>query len=290
MEKGPEMSTRRKRFGEILIEQGVLTEVSLRDALNRQKETGKPMGRVLEEMGIITEKEIAGILAKQFGYRTVFDIARHTFPESLLKLLEGEAALKHLIFPLKVEQRTLFLAMANPMDMQLIDKTSFRTGLRVVPCVTTPTEIQEAVSQHYFCTIPAEAGKPDWWTILVVDDQDLVRSAIVAALKKKGYTLFEAVNGAEGLRTALQQQLHLIISDTVMPRMDGEEMFRALKSNPATREIPVIALSSKAAAEEEARLLDMGYFDFIPKPINPIRLTARVNRALRIVFGDHPPK
>jgi DNA-binding response OmpR family regulator len=51
----------------------------------------------------------------------------------------------------------------------------------------------------------------------------------------------------------------------------------------------VIALSSRAAAEEEARLLDLGYFDFVAKPINPVRLVARVSRALRIVYGDNVP-
>jgi DNA-binding response OmpR family regulator len=71
--------------------------------------------------------------------------------------------------------------------------------------------------------------------------------------------------------------------------MDGLEMFRALQNNVVTRDIPVIALSSKAAAEEEARLLDLGYFDFIAKPINQVRLAARVKRALRSVYGQPAP-
>jgi DNA-binding response OmpR family regulator len=68
----------------------------------------------------------------------------------------------------------------------------------------------------------------------------------------------------------------------VMPRMDGYEMFRALQDNSTTRNIPVIALTSKAAAEEEAKLLERGYFDFIAKPINPVRVAARARRALRV--------
>jgi DNA-binding response OmpR family regulator len=127
-------------------------------------------------------------------------------------------------------------------------------------------------------------------TVLVVDDQEMVRLAIVAALRKEGYSMQQADNGAKGLKIALQQKPHLIITDTVMPRMDGYEMFRALQANPDTRNIPVIALSSKAAPEEEAKLLDMGYFDFVAKPINPVRLTARVKRVLRIVYGEDGPQ
>jgi DNA-binding response OmpR family regulator len=51
----------------------------------------------------------------------------------------------------------------------------------------------------------------------------------------------------------------------------------------------VIALSSKSTAEEEAKLLDMGYHDFIAKPINPVRLVARIKRALKLIYGDSPP-
>ena len=280
--------SKRKRFGEILIEAGVLTESSLKRALERQRATGKRLGEVLEETGIVSEKDIAVVISRQFGFKTVSGIGRYTFPDSVLKLMDGETALKRLIFPLKTFERTLYLAMVNPLDMETLDSLSFRTGLRVIPCVTTPSEILEAVSRHYL-KMPANGKRPDWWTVLVVEDQDLVRAAIIAALKRDGYHMQEAGNGAEGLKVALQKSPHLIISDMVMPRMDGYEMFRGLQGNATTRDIPVIALSAKSAPEEEAKLLDLGLFDFIPKPINPVRLTARVRRALRLVHGQQPP-
>ena len=65
-----------------------------------------------------------------------------------------------------------------------------------------------------------------------------------------------------------------------MPRMDGVEMFTALLTNRDIDKVPVIALSAKTAAEEEYKLLEMGFFDFIAKPINPVRLLARVKRAI----------
>jgi CheY-like chemotaxis protein len=279
--------SQRKRFGEILLEAGVVTEALLEEALQRQKGSGKRLGQVLEEMGEVSETNIAAALARQFGFRTVRGMAGYTFPEAVLGLVPGEEALKKLIFPLKVENKTLFLAMVNPLDMATIDNLTFQTGLRIVPCVTIPGEIQEAVNRHYFKR--GQGKKTDWWTVLVVEDQEMVRAAVVAALKKLGYMTLEAANGAEGLKAACQHFPHLIVSDTVMPRMDGYEMFRSLQANPGTRDIPVIALSSKSAAEEEARLLEMGYFDFVGKPINPVRLLARVKRALKIVYGEECP-
>jgi len=280
---------RRKRFGEILVEAGACSEATLQGALQKQKGSGKRLGEVLEEMGVVSEKDIAVVLSRQFGYKTVRDFAKFNFSPELLALVDGDQALKALVFPLKQEERTLYLAMVNPLDMGVIDNLAFRTGLRVVPCVTTASDIQEAVSRHYLQQGEQKGAKGDWWTVLVVDDQEMVRLAVVAALRKEGYSLLQAENGAEGLKLTLQQKPHLIITDTVMPRMDGYEMYRALQANAGTRQIPVIALSSKAAAEEEAKLLGMGYFDFVAKPINPVRLAARVKRALRLVYGEGGP-
>ena len=280
---------KRKRFGEILVDAKVVDENQLVRALEKQKGTGRRLGQVLEEMGVVTERDIAAALARQFGFKTVANISRATFSKELLSHFDGDTAMKRLLFPLKQEGTSLFLAMVNPLDIETIDNLSFKSGLRVIPCVTTPTEIQAAVNRHYY-KIVEQTHEPDtWWTVLVVDDQDLVRSAAMAALKREGYDLLEASNGADGLKVALQKKPHLIIADTVMPRMDGYEMFRAIQGNLSIKHIPVNALSSKSTAEEESKLLEMGYFDFIAKPINPVRLVARVRHALRIIYGTSPP-
>jgi CheY-like chemotaxis protein len=277
------------RFGEILVETKVLTESQLERALEKQKGTGQRLGQILEEMGVVTERDIATTLARQFGFKTVSNIALASFSKELLDLFDGETAMNKMLFPLKLEGTSLFLAMVNPLDIETIENISFKTGLRIVPCITTPTEIRSAVNCHYFKIVEQKLDPDSWWTVLVVDDQDLVRGAAVAALKREGYNLLEASNGADGLKIALQEKPHLIIADTIMPRMDGYEMFRAIQGNLSIKHIPVIALSSKSTAEEEAKLLEMGYFDFIAKPINPVRLVARSRHALRIIYGTSPP-
>ena len=280
--------SRRKRFGEILIDAGVLDEDSLQKALAAQKGSGKRLGRILEELGVIKEKDIAVVLGRQFGFKTVSGLARHEFPRELLDLIDGSTVLSKLVFPLRMEGRTLFLAMVNPLDMETIDNLSFRLAIKVVPCVTTPTEIQEAAARHY--STQDDADDSDWWRVLVVEDQELALAASLAALRRQGYTALQAANGAEGLKVAIQKAPHLIVTDMVMPRMDGYELFRSLQSNVKTRVIPVIAMSSKGSPDEEARVLEMGYFDFIAKPINPVRLVARCKRALHFVHGETPPQ
>src|SRR5512133_4350357 len=94
---GPPMSVR-KKFGEILVEAGVVKEVALRQALERQKLTGRRLGQVLETMGIITEKDIAVALSRQYGYRTVKDFARYSFPPEVLALIDADKAKRAQIF------------------------------------------------------------------------------------------------------------------------------------------------------------------------------------------------
>lgn len=280
---------RHKRLGEILLESNVLDENQLQQALERHWETGRRLGEVLKDLGMVTERDIAVAVARQFGFKTVSNIAKATFSDELLALFDGDKAIDKMLFPLKIEDKTLYLAMVNPLDMETIDNLSFKTGLRVVPCVTTPTEIQVAVNRHYFNFDGQANGPGVWWTVLVVDDQNLVRSEIMAALKREGYSLLEASNGADGIKVALEEKPHLIIADTVMPGTSDHEMYRAIQSNLNIKHIPVIALSSKSSPDEEAKLLEMGYFDLIVKPVNPVRLVARTKHAIRIIYGNSPP-
>lgn len=280
----------RKKLGEILVDARILEPAVLAEALKRQQGTSKRLGQILEEMDVILEEDIAAALGRQFGVQQVKGIARHSFPPALLKLISPEDALKHFIFPLKIEKKTLYLAMVNPLDLVTVQDIGFRNNLKVVPCVTTPEEIKAAVHRHMLGATSAKMKTERGWTVLVVDDQEMIQLAVEAALKRQGITVYKAGNGSEGLTLAIKERPHVIISDTLMPRMSGLEMFRNLKGNSATAEIPVIALSAKADAEEEARLLGMGYFDFIAKPINSTRILARVKRALKHCYGETPPR
>lgn len=270
----------RKKMGEILIENEVISQADLDQALLRQKGTKKPLGKILEDMQVILEEDIAKVLSTQFGFPHVKRFSRHRFPQVVLDKIDAESALAHLIFPLKIDNKTLYLAMANPLDMALQSDLSFKLAMRISPCVATPDEIKTAIKKHYLGGMPTE--KEDrTQNILLVDNQEIALATAEAILKKEGYSVYKTRNGAEGLKVATQLHPHLIITDIVMPRIDGIEMFKSLQANGDIDNIPVIALSAKTSAEDEYKLLEMGFFDFIAKPINPIRLVARVKRALR---------
>lgn len=270
----------RKKMGEILIEKEIISQKDLDQALLRQKENHKPLGKILEDMDIVLEEDIAKALSAQFGFPYVRKFARYRFPAEVLDNLSAETALAHLVFPLKIEKKTLYLAMANPLDMALQSDLSFKLALRVSPCVATPSELKTAIKKHYLTDIPVEREEQTP-NILLVDGQEIVLSAAESALKNEGFAIYKARNGAEGLKIATQLQPDLIVTDIPMPRMDGIEMFKAIQANNDIANVPIIALSAKSSAEDEYRLLEMGFFDFIAKPINPMRVLARVKRALR---------
>lgn len=278
----------RKKFGEILVEAGVLTEPTIRFALEKQKTSGKRLGQILEEMGRITENDLTVTLAQQFGLQAVKNLAEATYPRDLLDLIDGETALDHYLFPVRLVHNTLYVAIANPLDINPLDDLAFRTGLHITPCLSTPSEIQKAIQTHYF---PGEIKCfSEGFKILVVDSQEEFRSAVKAALDKEGYSTLVAANASKAVQLACQHNPDLILLDTILPEMGHQEAFKALQNYQNTRKIPVIALSSQATAEEEAQLLNSGYFDFIAKPFHPVRLTARVKRAIDAFNGPHGMK
>ncbi|MCD4688260.1 MAG: response regulator [Desulfuromonadaceae bacterium] len=274
---------RRKRFGEILVDAKVLDEITLSKALEKQKISDMRLGEVLEEMGIISDRDVVLILARQFNCKTVSNISKHPFPEDVLGLIDCDTALEKGIFPLKAEGKALYLAITNPLDLETLDNVSFQTGMRVVPLLTTPHEVQDAIRKHYIKVVEGKLAEE--LTVMVVDDQELWRAAFQGNLKKEGLRSVQFDSGSAALKAVLKERPHLILVDPGMTGMSGIEFFRVLQSNSGTRDIPVIALSIKASPDEEARLLEMGFFDFVAKPANLVRLMARVKRALKITCG-----
>jgi len=116
--------------------------------------------------------------------------------------------------------------------------------------------------------------------ILVVDDTPLNISVITSALKDT-YRTKVATNGPKALAIAAgEEQPDLILLDVMMPEMDGYEVCRRLKADPATREIPVIFLTAQTEAEDETRGFEVGAVDYVHKPFSPAVMKARVHTHL----------
>jgi diguanylate cyclase (GGDEF)-like protein/PAS domain S-box-containing protein len=117
--------------------------------------------------------------------------------------------------------------------------------------------------------------------ILAIDDipENLIT---LGAVLSPEYDLQFATSAAQGLAQARESRPDLILLDVMMPEMDGFETCRILRTDPLTREIPVIFLTALDSAEDETRGLETGAVDFISKPINPAIVRARIRTHLRI--------
>jgi DNA-binding NtrC family response regulator len=114
--------------------------------------------------------------------------------------------------------------------------------------------------------------------ILIVEDDPTVGESLRLLLKKKGYTIYLAPNGKEGLHLFRHGNVDLVITDLVMPKMDGIQLLEAVKSlRPETE---VIVISAQGTIEKAVQAMKLGAFDFIEKPINPRVIFLLVERAL----------
>ncbi len=117
--------------------------------------------------------------------------------------------------------------------------------------------------------------------VLVVEDSENMLWFIRQMMETE-YRVIEAVNGEEGFRKAKEFLPDIIISDVVMPEMDGIQLCRAVKSDIATSHIPVILLTAKAGDEEVMEGLEAGADDYIPKPFDAKLLTIRVRNLIAL--------
>jgi type IV pilus assembly protein PilB len=133
---------------------------------------------------------------------------------------------------------------------------------------------------------PAEADTPSSRTdtsktILVVDDNSMVLKTVSQILKAENYQTESAENGIEALKAISKHKPDLIVTDLMMPEMDGMALIKKLKSQLATRLIPIIILTAKDEVDSEVRVIEAGADDYLTKPFNRKRFIARVNRLLK---------
>ncbi|HEV3160194.1 MAG: response regulator [Xanthobacteraceae bacterium] len=116
--------------------------------------------------------------------------------------------------------------------------------------------------------------------ILVVEDQPDNRQIIRDMLADTGYEIAEAENGEEALAAITKQRPDLILMDIQLPIMDGYAATRRIKTDPALKSIPVIAVTSYALSGEEKKAREAGCDDYVPKPYSPRQLLAKIRQYL----------
>lgn len=117
--------------------------------------------------------------------------------------------------------------------------------------------------------------------ILIVDDDDPMRTVLMLTLRSLGYqNLAEAADGEAALAALREREFDLLVLDIQMPGMDGFTTLRLIKDDPFMRHLPVIVASGMNELESVARCIELGAEDFLPKPVNPIILRARISASL----------
>ena len=116
--------------------------------------------------------------------------------------------------------------------------------------------------------------------ILVVDDEIYIVHILDFSLGMEGYEVVTALDGEQALERLKVEKPDLIVLDIMMPKLDGYEVCKAIKSEPETRHIPVILLSAKGRNVDQKMGFDVGADDYITKPFSPRKLVERINQLL----------
>ncbi len=145
-----EVFRRKKRLGDMLLQEHVITDEQLEEALQIKKDTGKRLGEVLVEKNFTTEEAITRALTRQLGVEMV-TLTGMNISEDVLNLVAGQVLRKHMVMPFQVanEGTVLRVAMADPMDMVAIDDISMITGMEVEPYIATSRDIMFAIDKNY---------------------------------------------------------------------------------------------------------------------------------------------
>jgi CheY-like chemotaxis protein len=117
-------------------------------------------------------------------------------------------------------------------------------------------------------------------TILLVEDNELNRDMLSRRLIRRGYAVIIALDGAQGHAMACSENPDLILMDIGLPDMDGWQVTRLLKSNPQTREIPIIALTAHALVTDREKAREVGCDDYDTKPVEFARLIQKIETLL----------
>ena len=125
--------------------------------------------------------------------------------------------------------------------------------------------------------------------ILVIEDERDILDLVRHYLEKEGFRTRTVADGLAGLTAARQERPDLIVLDLMLPGMDGLELCKKLRADPATAITPVIMLTAKADETDRIVGLELGADDYLTKPFSPKELVARVKALLRRVEHRHAP-
>ena len=138
----------KKRFGDILVEAGLVTNSQVQQALEFGKRKGLKLGKALEELGLVDEKGVARALSTQLG-TPLMDLRRIVLDPGMAEMVSEMLARKHLVVPIGHKGGELLLAMVDPLNIFAVDEISKATRTKVIVCVATESHVKEAIERLY---------------------------------------------------------------------------------------------------------------------------------------------
>ncbi|HEY3248925.1 MAG TPA: ATPase, T2SS/T4P/T4SS family [bacterium] len=149
-------SRHRRKLGEMLLAESLITQDQLNRALEIQRATREPLGRVLLNMGVVDQEHVAQFISEQIGSEFV-RLVGMPLPDDVLQLLPASEAARLQAIPISQENGTVTVAMVDPFDVIAVDEIRRRTGLAVDVAVTTLSDFQYALNQYAKVEDPMEA-------------------------------------------------------------------------------------------------------------------------------------
>lgn len=142
----------KKRIGDMLLAEGLISEDDVSEALSRQKQTRQKLGTTLVEMKKISEEDIARVLKKQLGYEIVELTKVRVSPDVLKLVTDSNILKKYAVMPYAfdpLDSKYLMVAMADPMDIFAIDDLTVVTGMQISPAIATTSQIMATIDRYY---------------------------------------------------------------------------------------------------------------------------------------------
>src|SRR6478735_4967106 len=136
--------------------------------------------------------------------------------------------------------------------------------------------------------VPVEPASPTGQTVLLVEDNEDNRIIYSTVLRHLGYEVVEAQDGLRAIELARSVKPDIILMDISIPELDGWEATRILRQDPITKDIPIVALTAHALADDRERATALGFTSYLAKPVEPRAVVAEVRRWIGEGTGAPP--
>lgn len=146
---------RQDRLGRLLVQNNLISEEQLNEALEEHNDSGKSLGRVLIENGVLTEGQLTSVLAEQIGISYV-DLSSYAVDPAAATLIDTSLATRYMVVPIDYQDGKLVVAMADPTNVFALDDLRIMTGMEILPVVSTKDDISGTIGRYLHSSVDME--------------------------------------------------------------------------------------------------------------------------------------